>query len=415
MAVARRPGRKLHLLGLLGDGGVHASQAHLVALLRLARQTGVERVYIHAFLDGRDTPPRSALGFIDRLERSLAEVGVGRLATVMGRYYAMDRDERWQRVAAAYAALVLGEGRPVATATAAIEASYAAGQGDEFMLPAVIQAAGRPLATIEDDDAVIFFNFRSDRARELSQALLLAEFDGFARPRRPHHLHYVTLTRYADALPAIVAYPPRDVEQPLAAVVSAHGRRQFHTAETEKYPHVTYFFNGGREAPYPGEERLLVPSPQVATYDLQPEMSAEAVTAGLVARIEQGRDDFIIVNYANGDMVGHTGVFAAVVRAVEMVDRCVGRVVAATLARGGALLVTADHGNADEMVDRRTGAPHTAHTTNPVPFILVSAADRGRRLRAGGRLADVAPTVLELMALPAPTAMTGKSLLGLSP
>jgi 2,3-bisphosphoglycerate-independent phosphoglycerate mutase len=411
MAAAKRPGAKLHLLGLIGDGGVHASGAHLAALLQLARDQQVPEVYVHAFLDGRDTPPQSGLEFMRQLEATMARLGVGRVATVSGRYYAMDRDRRWERLEKAYNALVLGEGRRAPSATAAIEASYAAGITDEFVLPAVIAQDGRPTATIDDGDAVIFFNFRADRARQLSRALLLPDFSGFTRRKTPARLHYVTMTRYEDDLPAIVAYPPRDVAEPMAAVVAAHGRRQFHTAETEKYPHVTYFFNGGRETPFAGEERLLVPSPKVATYDLQPEMSAGPVTDALVERIGRGVDDFIIVNYANGDMVGHTGVFAAAVKAIETVDACVGRVVAATLARGGALLVTADHGNADEMVDRVTGAPHTAHTTNPVPLILVGETYREARLRDGGILADVAPTLLDLMGLPKAPAMDRQSLI----
>ncbi|MCC6630245.1 MAG: 2,3-bisphosphoglycerate-independent phosphoglycerate mutase [Chloroflexi bacterium] len=412
MAAAKRPGARLHLLGLIGSGGVHASGAHLAALLRLARDQAVPDVAIHAFLDGRDTPPQSALGFLQELEATAAQVGTGRVATVSGRYYAMDRDRRWERVQKAYDALVLGEGPRFASATAAIEASYAAGVTDEFMLPAIIAADGRPATTIADGDTVIFFNFRADRARELSQALLLPDFAGFARRRVPTDLHYVTLTRYEEDLPVTAAaYPPIEVREPLAAVVAAHGRRQFHTAETEKYPHVTYFFNGGREEPFPGEERLLAPSPKVATYDLQPEMSALEVTDRLVERIASGVDDFIIVNFANGDMVGHTGVFAAAVRAVETVDACVGRVVAATLARGGALLITADHGNADEMVDRVTGAPHTAHTTNPVPLILVGEGLQQACLRDGGVLADIAPTLLDLMGLPTAAAMDHASLL----
>jgi 2,3-bisphosphoglycerate-independent phosphoglycerate mutase len=411
MAAARRPGAKLHLLGLIGTGGVHASAPHLEALLEMAHRERVPEVYVHAFLDGRDTPPQSALGFMHDLEAAMGRIGTGAVATVSGRYYAMDRDRRWERVVKAYDALVLGEGPRAATPAAAIEASYAAGVTDEFVLPTVIDHEGQPVATIDDGDVVVFFNFRADRARQLSQALLRPDFDGFGRRTVPADLTFVTLTQYEDDLPASVAYPPRDVDEPLARVVSEHGLRQFHTAETEKYPHVTYFFNGGREEPFAGEERQLVPSPKVATYDLQPEMSAIEVTDGLVERIASGIDDFIIVNFANGDMVGHTGVFAAAVTAVETVDACVGRVVEAALARGGALLVTADHGNADEMVDRTTGKPHTAHTTNPVPFVVVSEAQRGSRLREGGILADVAPTVLDLMEMPLAQAMTGQSLL----
>jgi 2,3-bisphosphoglycerate-independent phosphoglycerate mutase len=414
---ARESGKALHLLGLLGNGGVHASDNHLRALLKLARDRGLTRVFVHPFTDGRDTPPDSARGFVRHLEAYLAELGTGAIATVSGRYYAMDRDKRWERVHKAYSAVVEGVGNTAPSASAAIEASYAAGVTDEFILPTVITGPdGGPTATICDGDAVIYFNFRNDRARELTRALLDPAFDGFPRPTRPTGLHYVTMVTYDDDFaPWVrVAFPPQDVTEPIAAVISKHGRAQFHSAETEKYPHVTFFFNGGREEPFPGEERALIPSPKVATYDLQPEMSAPGVTDAVVGAIESGRFDFVIVNFANPDMVGHTGVLKAAIAACETADACAARVVAATLAQGGALLITADHGNAEVMIDEATGGPHTAHTTNPVPVWLISPEGdplRSVTLRRGGRLADVAPTLLQLMGLPLAPAMTGTSLI----
>jgi 2,3-bisphosphoglycerate-independent phosphoglycerate mutase len=412
---ARARGAALHLLGLLGNGGVHASDTHLRAVLKLARDRGLERVYLHPFTDGRDTPPQSARGFVRDLEATLAALGTGRIATISGRYYAMDRDRRWDRVARAYAALVAGDGPTAPGAGAAIEASYAAGVTDEFVFPTVIvEPDGRPVATIGDGDTVIFTNFRNDRARELTRALTDPAFDGFPRARVPRGLHYVTLVEYEEGLPVAVAFAPQDVREPLAAVLAAHGRAQFHAAETEKYPHVTFFFNGGREAPFPGEERHLIPSPKVATYDLQPEMSAPPLADAVVAAIASGRFDFVLVNFANPDMVGHTGVLAAAIAACATADACAGRVVAAALAAGGVALITADHGNAEVMIDEATGGPHTAHTTNPVPVWLASPpGDPLRRatLRRGGRLADVAPTLLDLLRLPPTPDMTGASLL----
>jgi 2,3-bisphosphoglycerate-independent phosphoglycerate mutase len=403
-------GGALHLLGLVSNGGVHSHIRHLEALLRLAKARGLppERVVVHAFTDGRDTSPLSGLGFITELERAMAEIGVGRIGTVSGRYYAMDRDRRWDRTRRAYDAIVHGEGERAASAAEVVERAYAAGITDEFIPPTVIDG-GRGPATIAPGDSVIFFNFRADRGRQLSEALVGEGFGGWERGPRVPELHLVTMTRYEEGLPAEVAFAPMDVVNPLARVDSEAGLTQLHTAETEKYPHVTFFLNGGREEPFPGEDRLLIPSPKVATYDLQPEMSARAVTDAVVSGIESGLYRLIVVNYANGDMVGHTGVLPAVVSAIETVDACLARVIAATLAADGVALVTADHGNAEEMIDSATGTPLTAHTTNPVPVILVapdSSPYRRAPLRQDGRLAAIAPTVLRLLGLPVPPAMT---------
>jgi 2,3-bisphosphoglycerate-independent phosphoglycerate mutase len=436
VAHAEATGGNLHLMGLFGPGGVHAHADHLHALLELARRRAFQRVYLHLFLDGRDVLPRSALGFLDALEAAIARTGVGTVATVTGRYYAMDRDKRWERTGRAYEALVGGVGEAAPSARAAIQAAYDAGVSDEFLLPTVIQQEALPVARIGDGDAVIFTNFRPDRGRQLSQALIWPDLNEriqkhyarqkeegqklpetiWQRDRRLQNLRLVTLTQYAEDLPVEVAFPPRPVREPIAAVVSRAGRRQFHIAETEKYPHVTFFLNGGREEPFAGEERVLVPSPKVATYDLQPEMSAAGVTEELLEAIRSDSYDFIVVNYANPDMVGHTGVIPAVVTACETVDTSLGLVVPEILARGGAVLIIADHGNAEQMLDPGTGGPHTAHTTNPVPCILVAAdglgLDTGQvTLRAGGRLADVAPTLLDLLGLPLAPDMTGESLI----
>jgi 2,3-bisphosphoglycerate-independent phosphoglycerate mutase len=412
----------LHLLGLFSYGGVHSHARHLYALLDLAARRGLRRVAVHAFLDGRDTPPRQALKDLPDLEEVLARTGAGRIATVSGRYFAMDRDRRWERVERAYRALVLGEGERAPSAEEAVRRAYGAGQGDEFVPPTVITpdereggAADGTRGTIGEGDAVLWFDFRADRARELSQALLLPGFDGFPRPVAPSGLHYVTFTEYAADLPVTaVAFPPQHVEWPLARVVSEAGLRQCHLAETEKYAHVTYFFNGGREEPFPGEERVLVPSPRIATYDLQPEMSAAGVAAEAVQRIEQGQYAFLVLNFANGDMVGHTGVLEAAVRAAGATDEAVGQVVQATLRAGGIAAVTADHGNAEQMIDPQTGGPMTAHTTNDVPFILAGAPP-GTRLAPAGSLKDVAPTLLALLDLPIPAAMAGNGLLQSGP
>jgi 2,3-bisphosphoglycerate-independent phosphoglycerate mutase len=368
---------------------------------------------VHPFLDGRATPPRQALEDLPHLVAKLRETGVGRIATVTGRYYAMDRDKRWDRVQRAYDALVMGEGEHAATAADAVRVAYAAGTNDEFVKPTIVDGAPAdgPSPTIQDGDAVLWFNFRADRARELSQALLERDFDGFPRGRVPRDLHYVTFTEYEPSLPvSAVAFRSQHVERPIARVVSEAGLEQCHLAETEKYAHVTYFFNGGREEPFQGEERVLVPSPKVATYDLQPEMSAPGVAEAAVKRLETGGLGFMVLNFANGDMVGHTGDFDAAVAAADTVDRCVGQVVDAALAAGGFAAITADHGNAEQMVDPDTGKPQTAHTTNPVPFILVGAPP-STRLNPHGTLADVAPTLLTLMDLPIPDAMKGQGLL----
>ncbi len=413
---AKAHGTALHLLGLLGNGGVHASDAHLRAVLQLAHDRGLPRVFVHPFTDGRDTPPDSARGFVRDLEAYMASLGTGRIATISGRYYAMDRDHRWERVALAYAALAEGRGAAVRSATEALDRAQAAGITDEFLQPAiVVDDAGHPLATIRGDDAVIFTNYRNDRARELSHALLDAAFAGFPRATVPQRLHYVTMTEYEAGLPALIAFPPHDVREPLAAVLAAHGLRQFHSAETEKYPHVTFFFNGGREEPFPGEERVLIPSPKVATYDLQPEMSAAGVADAAVAAVESGRFDFIIVNFANPDMVGHTGVLAAAIAACETADACAGRLVDAILAAGGAALITADHGNAEIMIDEVTGGPYTAHTTNPVPLWLATPVGdplRHAALRPSGRLAGCRPHAAGAAGRePKSADMTGESLI----
>ncbi|MDQ6603884.1 MAG: 2,3-bisphosphoglycerate-independent phosphoglycerate mutase [Chloroflexota bacterium] len=402
MRVAKEKNVTLHLLGLIGPGGVHAQDLHLLALLRLAKQEGLANVAIHAFLDGRDTPPKSAREYMRHLEAEIAKIGVGRIASVSGRYYAMDRDKRWDRVRKAYDALVLGAGETARTPDEAIARAYAADVTDEFVLPTVMaREDGAPVGTIAAGDVAIFFNFRSDRARELSHALVDDQFGGFPRAARPQ-ITFVTMTEYEANLPvAGVAFPTENIVEPLAEVIAAHGLAQFHAAETEKYPHVTFFFNGGREEPFADEERRLVPSPKVATYDLQPEMSAAALTDGLLERISSGGYDFIIVNYANGDMVGHSGILSAAIRAVETVDTCLGRVVPAVLAQGGLAIITADHGNVEQLEDYATGGPHTYHTLNPVPFILVGPAGSSYRqvtLRRG-RLCDVTPTILDLLEL----------------
>ena len=393
----------LHLMGLLSDGGVHSHLDHLFALLRMAKEKGLTKVFIHAFLDGRDVSPTSGADFVARTVEACREIGVGRIATVMGRYYAMDRDKRWDRVEQAYDAMVYGEGatfNPVPVA--AVKDSYAAGVTDEFVEPVVCDSEG----TISDNDSVIFFNFRPDRAREITRALVDPNFDGFTRQYFP--LTFVCNTEYDATMPNVeVAFPRTSVRNGLAVDLSQMGMTQLRIAETEKYAHVTFFFNGGSETVFPGEDRVLVASPKVATYDLQPEMSAQEVADKCVERIESGAYDVIILNFANCDMVGHTGVFDAAVKAVETVDTCVGQVVDATLKMGGIAMITADHGNAEQMT-QPDGSPMTAHTTNPVPFILCGA---GTELRSGGRLADIAPTILDVMGLACPPEMDGKTLI----
>jgi len=398
----------VHLMGLVSDGGVHSHEDHLYALVRMAAARGAHDVRIHAFLDGRDVPPKSGLGFVEKLEGVLSDIGVGRIATVMGRYYAMDRDKRWERVEKAWTALVAGDAPRANSATEAVRASYDAGINDEFVVPCIVAAAdGSEGVGVADGDAVIFFNFRPDRAREITRAFVDPAFDGFRRSVFPA-VRFVCLTEYDPTIPAAVAFPKDLPCCVLADVLATAGLRQLHIAETEKYAHVTFFFNGGSEPPKVGEERVLVPSPRVPTYDLQPEMSEPEVTRLLVEAIGAGRADFYVVNYANCDMVGHTGVLPAAICAVEAVDAGVGAVVEAVLARGGAVLITADHGNAEHMAEE-DGSPFTAHTTSRVPFILAGGA--GARLRGEGILADVAPTVLDLLGVDAPHEWTGRSLL----
>jgi 2,3-bisphosphoglycerate-independent phosphoglycerate mutase len=407
---ARRRGAALHVMGLVSPGGVHSHTDHGLAVVELARRHGLERVWVHAFLDGRDEPPTSAAGFVRTFEEGLARIGAGRIVSVSGRYYAMDRDRRWERTARAYEVIAGAGDGTAAGAVDYIEGRYAAGVTDEFIEPVSIVAPGAERVRIEDGDSVIFFNFRPDRARQLTHALVDEEFDGFPRSRRVADLHMATFTEYEAGLRVAVAYATEDVRDTLGEVVSAHGLRQFHVAETEKYAHVTYFINGGREEPLPGEDRLLIPSPKVATYDATPAMSAEAVTEAVLDRIRAGGDALIVVNFANPDMVGHTGDLAATITAVEVVDRCLGSIADATEAAGGSLLITADHGNAEHKVDPRDGSPLTAHTTSPVPVIL--CGNGSGELRAGGGLADIAPTVLGVLGLAAPATMTGRDLRG---
>ena len=405
MENARRPGQALHLMGLLSDGGVHSHIRHLYGLMEMARRFAVERVYLHCFMDGRDVPPTSGIEFIAALQQKIKELGLGQIATVSGRYYAMDRDNRWERVKLAYDAIVNGEGNKNPDPVAVMQKSYDAGVTDEFIVPTVVTEG----AGIKAGDSVIFFNFRPDRARELTRTLVDPDFAGFEREKGFFPLTYICMTQYDATMPNVeVAYRPESLANTLGEYLSRLGKTQLRIAETEKYAHVTFFFNGGVEAPYEGEDRVLIPSPKVATYDLQPEMSAYAVTDEAVRRIESGRYDVIILNYANCDMVGHTGVFEAAVKAVEAVDTCLGRLLAALEKAGGRAFLTADHGNADQMADEN-GAPFTAHTTNPVPFVAIGFGDV--KLRSGGRLADIAPTMLQAMGLPQPEEMTGRSLL----
>ncbi len=402
-------GTDLHCLGLVSPGGVHSDQAHAVALAELAHRRGLDRVWFHAFTDGRDEPPTSGADFMRRFISDLDRVGCGRVVFVSGRYYAMDRDTRWDRIALAYEQLV-GNGENTAPdAVAYMEAEYATGITDEFLPPVSIVPEGGERIRIDDGDSVVFFNFRPDRGRELSHALVDADFTGFERSRALQDLHFVTFTEYERDLRADVAFPRQDVTDTLAEEVCAAGLHQFHVAETEKYAHVTYFINGGREEPFSGEDRLLVPSQRVAaTYDTTPEMSAAGITDAVVEHLERGDDALIVVNFANADMVGHTGVFEATVRAVETVDACLGRIEAAVLASAGAMLITADHGNAERKIDPRDNSALTAHTTSQVPAILCGTD--ATALRGGGGLEDVAPTVLTAMGIPVPKVMTGHSL-----
>ena len=404
MQSAKDNGKALHFMGLLSDGGVHSHNTHLYALLGLAKKLGLEKVFVHCFLDGRDVPPSSGKDYVKELMGKLEEIGVGKVATVMGRYYAMDRDNRWERVEKAYAAMVYGEGVKAECPVCAVQNSYDENVTDEFVVPTVCEGA-EPIA---DGDSVIFYNFRPDRAREITRTLVDPDFSGFQRRNGFFPLNYVCMTQYDATMPNVdVAYKPESLTNTFGEYLSKNDLTQLRIAETEKYAHVTFFFNGGVEKQYPGEERILVKSPSVATYDLQPEMSAYEVTDKMVEAVKSGKYDALILNYANCDMVGHTGVFEAAVKAVEAVDACIGRVEAAVKEMGGCILLTADHGNADRMVDD-DGTPFTAHTTNPVPFCVIN---HPCELREGGRLADIAPTMLKILGLPQPAEMTGESII----
>lgn len=403
----------LHLMGLCSDGGVHSHLTHLYALLKLAKDHGLEKVFVHCFMDGRDVPPTSGKGYVEQVDAKLKELGVGRIATVMGRYYAMDRDNRFERVEKAYAALTYGEGLTASSAAEAMQQSYDAGVTDEFVVPTVVLTDGKPTATIQAQDSVIFYNFRPDRAREISRAYIFENFDGFERKNGFFPLYYVSMTQYDKTFEGHlqIAFKPQSMHNTLGEYLAKMGKTQLRIAETEKYAHVTFFFNGGVEAPNEGEDRALIASPKVATYDLKPEMSAYEVTDEAVRRIESGKYDVMILNFANCDMVGHTGVMDAAVAAVHAVDSCVRMVVEAIQKTGGRCIITADHGNAEYMWDEKAQVPFTAHTTNPVPCILVDDSRKSVELREGGRLCDLAPTLLDLMELPVPQEMTGKTLI----
>ncbi|MEA3465239.1 MAG: 2,3-bisphosphoglycerate-independent phosphoglycerate mutase [Thermodesulfobacteriota bacterium] len=397
---------KLHLMGLLSDGGVHSLNSHLYALIKMASELGIQEICIHPFLDGRDTPPQSATNYLQQLEEELISLKAGRITTLCGRFYAMDRDNRWERIETAYLVMTAQQGKPFATSSAAIDAAYAAGQTDEFVEPCII---GNP-APIVDGDGIIFFNFRADRAREISQAFTTTNFNGFMRPQQLNLSAYVCMTEYDEQLKLPVAFAPDSYPNILAEVISQAGLQQLHIAETEKYAHVTFFFNGGNETPFAGEKRILIPSPQdVTTYDEKPQMSADQVAKQVVEQINNNTFDLIIINFANPDMVGHTGVMAAAIKAMEAVDSSLQQVVDATLNQNGCLLITSDHGNCEQMEDAQ-GEPYTAHTTNEVPIVYVSNAATSHTLQAG-KLADIAPTILSILKLPQPVEMTGHNLL----
>jgi 2,3-bisphosphoglycerate-independent phosphoglycerate mutase len=406
---ARDNGTALHLYGLVSDGGVHSHIDHLFALLDLCRKENFREVYVHAFLDGRDVPPDSAKRYMSRLIETMNETGIGQVATIHGRYYAMDRDKRWERVEKSYRAMVYGEGPQYRDPIQAIDDSYEQGIYDEFVVPTVItKEDGSPVRLVQNNDAIIFFNFRPDRAIQLSSVFTNADFRGFERgERHPRNVFFVCMTLFSESVGGYVAYKPKDLDNTFGEVLVQHGLKQLRIAETEKYPHVTFFFSGGRDVELPGETRVLINSPKVATYDLKPEMSAYEVAEAAVREIESGRHDAIVLNFANPDMVGHSGKLEPTIKAIEATDECLGRVVEAVLARGGVCVITADHGNADQMCDEQ-GRPHTAHTTNPVPLIVTK---EGLTLREGGILADIAPTLLHLLELEQPEEMTGKSLI----
>lgn len=400
---------KLHLFGLLSDGGVHSHNTHLYALVELAKRQGLKDIYIHCFFDGRDVPPDSAKGYVEELEEKLKEIGAGKIASVMGRYFAMDRDNRWDRVKMAYEAMVLGEGLKAASAGQAVAESYERQEYDEFVKPTVIVENSKPVATINENDSIIFFNFRPDRAREITRTFVDPDFAGFERVKGYFPAYFVCMTQYDKTMPnVVVAYKPQSLANTFGEYISKQGYTQLRIAETEKYAHVTFFFNGGVEMVYEGEDRALIPSPKVATYDLKPEMSAYEVTEEAVKRINSKKYNVIILNFANCDMVGHTGVFDAAKSAVEAVDECMGKIISAIEAQGGVALITADHGNAEQMTDYDTGGAFTAHTTNVVPLIGIGLGDV--KLKEG-RLADLAPTMLDIMGLDKPAEMTGNSLI----
>ena len=408
VALARQNGSTLHIMGLLSPGGVHSHENHIFAMLEMAVRAGLEKVCLHAFLDGRDTPPRSATQSLQRLQEKCASLGVGQIASITGRFYVMDRDKRWERVQPAYELLTEGRAEFVAAdALSGLEQAYARGESDEFVKPTVT-VSGSAKCTMRDGDVAVFMNFRADRAREITHALTDAAFDGFRRTSFPKLASFVTLSSYGEDFHLPCAFPPETIHNGFGEYLSNLGLRQLRIAETEKYAHVTYFFNGGREQPYPGEDRILVPSPKVATYDLKPEMSAFEVTDRLEAAILSRQYHAIICNYANGDMVGHSGNMEAATRAVEALDSCIGRVVKAMRSIGGEVVITADHGNAEQMLDRTTGQAHTAHTLNPVPFLYIG---RKAELAEGGALRDLAPSLLTMMGLPQPPEMTGHSLI----
>jgi 2,3-bisphosphoglycerate-independent phosphoglycerate mutase len=412
MQKAKAGSGRLHLSGLLSDGGVHSHDTHLYALIEMAKRQGLKEIFVHCLLDGRDTPPQSAAQYLADLEKEIARIGAGKVATIMGRYYAMDRDNRWERVEKAYRAIVQGEGNRFASSEAAIKQSYQDGKTDEFVLPSVMVADGQPVGKLSDGDGFIFFNFRSDRAREITRAFTDPAFTGFERGTCPKLACYTCMTTYDETFGLPVAFGVEELHNIFGEVIANAGLKQLRIAETEKYAHVTFFFNGGREAAFEGEDRALIPSPkEVATYDQKPEMSAYLVTDELMKRLDADKYDVIILNFANADMVGHTGILPAAVRAVEVVDECVGKLIGKVLEKGGAAIITADHGNAEIMVDEATGGPHTAHTCDMAPLILVDDSRKGAKLRKGGVLADLAPTMLQMLGIPQPKEMTGKSLL----
>lgn len=412
MDSVKENGGALHLMGLLSDGGVHSHNTHLYALLEMAKKRGLKKVFVHCLLDGRDVPPSSGIDYVRQLVDKMKEIGVGEIATIQGRFWGMDRDNIWDRVEKGYNAIVLGEGVKEQDPVAAVQHSYDNGKTDEFVVPVVLEKEGRPLTTVNEGDSVIFFNFRPDRARQLTRAFILPDFNGFSRKKGFIPVQFVSMTQYDETFTGLkVVNPPEELTNTLGQYLSALNKTQAHIAETQKYAHVTFFFNGGVEAPNPGEDRFLIDSPKVATFDMKPEMSAPEVTQKALELIDSGKYDVMILNYANCDMVGHTGVMDAAVQAVKEVDKDVGLLVKEILKMGGRAFVTADHGNADQMVDPATHEPFTAHTTNPVPFIACDEALVGKQLRSDGRLADIAPTMLCSMGLPVPDEMTGKSLI----